>query len=164
MNKTEYRKLNFQGAVFIVGTDGSIDGQKKWSKLYNGYMHICRTVDGKKKHFLVHRIVAAAWLEPPLFPNMTQIDHINGIKTDNRAENLRWVSKSENEVNKYRLRGKRVVAVNTETGAFFQTTTVMQMSRIIGLEEQIIRRYAKSNKPYRNYFIVIGDAKNGGEG
>ena len=163
MKKTEYRKLRYEGVDFIVGTDGSIDGQRKGSLSSDGYMLLGRKVDGKNKYFRMHRIVAAAWLEPPLFHDMKEIDHINGVKTDNRVENLRWVTRQENETNKYRLRGRRVVAVNTETGAFFQTTTVMQMSRIIGLEEQIIRRYAKSNKPYRNYFIVIGDAKNGGE-
>lgn len=163
MKKTEYRKVCFEGATFIVGTDGSIDGQRKWSKLQNGYMHVARNVKGKHKHFLVHRIVAAAWLEPPLFSDMTQIDHINGNKTDNRAENLRWVTSVENNTNRFRLRGRKVVAVNTENGLFFQTRTTYQMSRILGFDEHIIRRYAKSDKPYRKYLFVIGDSQNGGD-
>ena len=164
MKKTEYRKLRYEGVDFIVGTDGSIDGQRKGGLHSSGYLQVTRKVNGKNKFFLMHRIVAAALLEPPLFPYMTQIDHINGVRTDNRVENLRWVTQAENETNKHRLRGRRVVAVNTETGVFFQSVTTIQMSRIIGIPEFLIRRYAKQNKPYRNYLFVIGDRRNGGEG
>lgn len=42
---------------------------------------------------LVHRLVASAWLG---VNNKLEIDHINGDKTDNRVENLRYVTHSEN--------------------------------------------------------------------
>ena len=164
MKKTEYRKVRIGDVHFIVGTDGSIDGRRKQTRGGTGYMEVSRTVNGKKKHFLVHRIVAAAWLEPPLFSNITQIDHINGDRSDNRAENLRWVTPEENVTNRWRLKGRRVVAVNKETGMFFETTTAGKMSRLIGVGKDTIIKYAKLNKPYENYFFVIGDYRNGGEG
>lgn len=47
-----------------------------------------------KKRFLVHRIVAEAFIPNPY--NKPEIDHINTIRTDNRVENLRWVTHTEN--------------------------------------------------------------------
>lgn len=39
---------------------------------------------------LAHRLIASAWLEKP--EGATQVHHLNEIKHDNRAENLRWVT------------------------------------------------------------------------
>tara|TARA_R110000868_G_scaffold407_3_gene3306 strand:+ start:302 stop:847 length:546 start_codon:yes stop_codon:yes gene_type:complete len=42
---------------------------------------------------LMHRVVAACWLEG--FDPAKDVYHINGVKTDNRAENLEWVTHKE---------------------------------------------------------------------
>ena len=54
--------------------------------------------DGKSKTILVHRLVGDAFLEKPA--HATEIDHINRVRTDNRLENLRWVARPENALNK----------------------------------------------------------------
>lgn len=70
----------------------------------NGYKNIMLSISNQKKQFLVHRLVAFAWI--PTVKNKPHINHINGIKTDNRVENLEWCSVSENEKHKYRVLGK----------------------------------------------------------
>lgn len=63
----------------------------------NGYVQVTLCKDGRMKTYLVHRLVAKAFIPNP--QNNPQIDHINTIKTDNRVENLRWVTRKENSNN-----------------------------------------------------------------
>lgn len=62
-----------------------------------GYLYYVLCVSGKRCTVKAHRLVALAWIDNP--QNKPAIDHINGIKTDNRVENLRWVSNKENTNN-----------------------------------------------------------------
>lgn len=60
-----------------------------------GYMHLDLCSNGKVKKFLVHRLVAITLIPNP--DNKPQVNHINGIKTDNRPQNLEWCTPSENQ-------------------------------------------------------------------
>ena len=63
-------------------------------KTKNGYMRIGLPKNGKSKKFLVHRLLALHFIPNP--ENKKCVDHINGIKYDNRLENLRWLTNKEN--------------------------------------------------------------------
>ena len=60
----------------------------KTSKGYRGYSIYGRSVEG-------HILVAKTYLGPKPGPDY-QVDHINRVRTDNRVENLRWVTRAEN--------------------------------------------------------------------
>ena len=62
-----------------------------------GNSYRLRYVNGKP--YRVHRIICSAFHGKP--PTGHDVDHINGIRNDNRPENLRWASRSDN------LRGAR---------------------------------------------------------
>jgi hypothetical protein len=76
----------------------------------NGY----RQVSIYKKHYLVHRLVAETFIPNP--ENKPFIDHINRDRSDNRVENLRWVTAQENQNNTIRNRqeGKHLKDFTTE--------------------------------------------------
>jgi hypothetical protein len=59
-----------------------------------GYQYFSFIINGKCRHKLVHRLVAMTFIPNPY--NKPQVNHINGIKSDNRVENLEWVTAKEN--------------------------------------------------------------------
>ena len=72
--------------------------------------------DGKRRTFKIHRVIATMFIQNP--DNKSEIDHVNGCKTDNRVENLRWATSKENSnnpitVERYKASGGRVFSEET---------------------------------------------------
>jgi hypothetical protein len=59
-----------------------------------GYVKRVLCKDGKMYYFTEHRLVANAFITNDF--NKPTVNHINGIKTDNRVENLEWCTNKEN--------------------------------------------------------------------
>lgn len=85
-----------------------------------GYLQVNVPVRGTTT--LVHRLVAEAFIDNP--QGYTEIDHVNRDKSDNRAENLRWVTHSENMRNstmhKVRSSWQNIVATDLVTGDTYE--------------------------------------------
>ena len=87
---------------YQISNLGRIKGPRGWilrpCTRRDGYLQVAIREDGKHKNMLAHRLVAMAWI--PNLENKNEVDHINRVKTDNRVENLRWATRSENVLNR----------------------------------------------------------------
>ena len=84
---------------YEVSSSGEVRGKlgDMCQKDLRGYRRIGLRNGTSQKNFFVHRLVALAFI--PEIPDKPYVDHINGNKSDNRVENLRWVTGSENKLN-----------------------------------------------------------------
>jgi len=94
--------VNDVGEVFSLNyhKTGKIKKLKP-QKHKNGYMFV--NLSGKLVS--LHRLIAKTFIPNP--DNKPQVNHINGIKTDNRVQNLEWNSSSENILHSYRILGRK---------------------------------------------------------
>lgn len=72
----------------------------------SGYKRVNLYRDGKLKKYLVHRLVAFTFLGKPAHDEM-QVNHKNGITSDNNVENLEWVTIRENANHKSTVLNKK---------------------------------------------------------
>ena len=84
----DHYKVSSFGRVFSVKSQRILCPQKG----KNGYLRAHLSVEGKYKLISVHRMVAAAFIGT----SELQVDHIDGTRDNNRADNLRYLTQSQN--------------------------------------------------------------------
>ena len=152
---------------YEIKKDGTI-----WSKHYNkmlgcvkgqGYsiVRLC-CIDGKKRDFLIHRVIAYVFIPNP--HNKPEVDHIIPISEGgtNEVSNLRWVTSSENSKNPITLKKnkeaqpKRPVVIY-ENGEFIgEFESTWEAARILNINQGNVYNCAcgrcKTTEGYNVYF------------
>lgn len=106
-----------------------------------GYKFIAVIRNGKQKNLLIHRLVASAYLELNLSDVSTQVNHINGDKSDNRVCNLELCTGRQN-VNRGFARLKGLVE-------FEESSTEIRCRKCLELKD--VSDYSVSRKRLSGY-------------
>jgi len=103
-DKIELRDIRSYEGLYAIASNGQVWSYPKGTNSKNGnwmtldmsrnYPMVALTKNGKQTRYAVHRLVAQEFCDKP--EGCDQVNHINGIKTDNNASNLEWVTGSEN--------------------------------------------------------------------
>ena len=125
----EERIVEMYGATISAFEDGSVwihRGSRNKRRFGNttdkGYKSVLIRDNGVERTVFVHRIIATAFIPNP--ENKPQVNHKNGIKTDNRPSNLEWCTNQENclhKVNILKHHGRRTPVVCVESGEVFDS-------------------------------------------
>lgn len=127
-----------------------------------GYMR----VKINKHRYSSHRLIAEVFVPNP--ENKREVNHINGIKTDNRAENLEWVTHSENMKHAYNaglqkpsekqkqairktneLKRKKVYQYDFNNNLIHEYISVKEASDILGISIAMVSRYCNTGKLFK---------------
>lgn len=138
-NQGKVRSLNY-------GRTGKIQVLKP-SVTTDGYLMVTLCKGGKKKNYYVHRLVAFAFIPNDDTENKTEVNHISEVKTDNKVENLEWVTPKQNMNHGTRTErtSKKVKCV--ETGEVFESTR--EVERKTGLAQSNICACCNGKKSYK---------------
>lgn len=117
-----------------------------------GYCRVILTREAKPFSPFVQRVVAGAFIPNP--ENKKEVNHINGIKTDNRVENLEWCTPSENVKHAYDSGLKKVIkgkghyrsmkVIDTISGKVFDTAT--DAAKAFGIRQQTLSRQLRGDR------------------
>ena len=104
-----------------------------------GYLKISLSKNRTRKYFLAHRLVAFAFIEN--VENKPFINHINGIKDDNRVENLEWCTNEENK--NHALNNNLYKLLDNHSRAILNVEKVKQIKIILRTQKRTVRSIAK---------------------
>ena len=90
-----YQVSNFGNVISLNYNHSNSRRLMSLSKSSSGYLHVQLYKNSKSKTYLVHKLVASAFIQNP--NDLPEVNHIDGNKTNNNAKNLEWVSRSENQ-------------------------------------------------------------------
>lgn len=167
---TEEKKRNIKGyeGLYQISRNGVIRSLDKYLPMPNGgeklvkekilkpyknregYLRVALSKNGKVKHYLIHRLVAEAFIDNP--NNLPHIDHINTDRTDNRVENLRWCTHKENMNNSITKTKISNFMIGKKGIKHPSSKIVLQLSK----DGELIKKWDCIRDVYRHLNISVG--------
>ena len=128
----ENYKIDKNGRIENI-TTGRILKQEKTA---TGYFRVTLCKNGKTERFMSHRLVMQTFVPNP--NNKPQVNHINGIKDDNRLSNLEWCTQSENMIHAYKFLDTMMNKTNTKPVIMFNNHFELRFDTISEASKYIL--------------------------
>ena len=112
----------------------------------SGYLVVGLWKDGKRKWYLMHRLVATIFCENP--HGFKEVNHIDENKTNNYADNLEWCSRSYNINYGTRIQkiSKPIIGIDRVTGLIVEFTSAHEAERQTGIAQSTICACCKGKR------------------
>jgi hypothetical protein len=111
--------------------------------------------NGISKSYKVHRLVAECFI--PKVEGKTQVNHKNGIKSDNRIENLEWCNNSENQKHSWAMglikSGHSKLILDTQTGVFYDSAT--ELAKLIKVNKITLMGHLNGNRNVKTKYKYV---------
>ena len=123
--------MNGEETKYSISNIGLVRNDKKDKILkmreYKGYLRVGLTHNGKQKEFLIHRLVAIAFIPNP--ENKPEVNHINGVKSCNYDYNLEWVTRTENQI--HAVKNGLIDYKNSKNGKNISEEKIQKICKLI---------------------------------
>lgn len=100
-----WKELDNYNGNYFISDEGDIKNRQglvlKPAKQSKGYLSVVLSFNDKRVTQLVHRLVAQHFIPNPL--NLPQVNHKDGVKTNNNKDNLEWTNSSDNLKHAYSI-------------------------------------------------------------
>jgi hypothetical protein len=129
----------------------------------DGYRQVNLANYGKIKTIRVHRLVAEAFIENT--ENKPFINHINGVRNNNKLNNLEWCTQSENLKHAYKIGNKKPIrmigadnvtskiVLNTKTGIFY--SCIREAAEAISIKRSTLGAMLRGDNPNKTNYILV---------
>lgn len=162
-NRPQYRPVDgfpwylacSDGYVINTDTGHILIGSKKKT----GYIEVLmEDENGNPHHRLLHRIIARAFVDND--ENKPEVNHIDGDKSNNCADNLEWVTREENLRHAYKTglmpndaTPKKVVAINILTGEEIEFSSIYEAAHTFRISQGNICMCCKGLRSFASGFF-----------
>lgn len=160
----EWRNIPSCDERYYVSSDGRVlgaNGLLKPVRGKDGYLRCNIAQDGKFRLWLVHRLVAEAFIPNP--GNKPEVNHIDGDKANNNVSNLEWVTREENIRHAHKVLRKMgdKPVLNADTGDIY--TSLTEAADAVGLSgagliSDAIKRNGKAGGFRWKFLVDCSDA------
>lgn len=123
------KQMPLQGVEYSISEDGLVYNRygrclRSYFDKY-GYKYVLIRHNGKRKKYLIHRLVAQLYLPNPY--NLPQVNHIDGDKGNSHISNLEWITSGNNQLHSRYVLGNITGFADTpvqcvETGKIYKST------------------------------------------